>query len=448
VNKEWGFGTLKLGGVYEWSGTDRFNELEDFTLGGPGDLGAYPDLNYPKSKYPLLPATTNAKTLENSAYQTWQAFVDFELHPIDRLTITPGFKFVHSEIEVNAADENVAASTPEVINGTTIAVSAFKNSPLIAHNTYTAPLYFGTINYKIRADLSVYGQIATSFLLPGLPNLYYQAANLQSLQPEKTISYQTGVVYSHGNLTGDADVYRVDATNLQASCTVDNQAATCNFGSARYTGVEGEVAYAFNFGATLFANGSLNTAKQLANAANPGAGIATANPAEELTNAPNSTFAIGNIYHSGPWAGTISYKLSGPMSPATTAARATAFRALTRWTPRRPMTSATSRSSCRPSTCWTSGRSPPSTARPFIPPRIAASMSSRLAVSSRRRCRPSSETYLRNRHCWAWPGNPAASPWERLGPRSFASRKLGMTMRGYEFNLFVMLGWSLRDLRG
>jgi iron complex outermembrane receptor protein len=312
VNKEWGFGTLKLGGVYEWSGTDRFNELEDFTLGGPGDLGAYPDLNYPKSKYPLLPATTNAKTLENSAYQTWQAFVDFELHPIDRLTITPGFKFVHSEIEVNAADENVAASTPEVINGTTIAVSAFKNSPLIAHNTYTAPLYFGTINYKIRADLSVYGQIATSFLLPGLPNLYYQAANLQSLQPEKTISYQTGVVYSHGNLTGDADVYRVDATNLQASCTVDNQAATCNFGSARYTGVEGEVAYAFNFGATLFANGSLNTAKQLANAANPGAGIATANPAEELTNAPNSTFAIGNIYHSGPWAGTISYKLSGP----------------------------------------------------------------------------------------------------------------------------------------
>ena len=69
-------------------------------------------------------------------------------------------------------------------------------------------------------------------------------------------------------------------------------APICNDGKARYSGVEGEAAYTFQFGLTLFANGSLNNAKQLANAANPAPGIA-ANPAQELANSPKWTDAVG-----------------------------------------------------------------------------------------------------------------------------------------------------------
>ena len=304
LNKDWSFGTLKVGGNYEWSGTDRANELEDFTLGGA--TTEYPDYKYlppPAGKYAYLldGVATNDKTLENSAYQTWQAFVDFDWRPINNLTISPGFKYVHSEIEVNAAHDNVAC---------TGALTACKNEPLVASNTYSSPLYFLTANYRVRPDLSIYGQVATAFLLPGLSNLYYAAANLQSLQPERTITYQTGVVYSHGNLTADADVYRVDASNLQLNCTIDGQTGTCNAGDARYSGVEGEGAYHLDFGLTLFANGALISAKQLANAANPGAGIA-GNPAETLTNAPKWTDAVGAIYRNGPYAASLSYKQSG-----------------------------------------------------------------------------------------------------------------------------------------
>jgi iron complex outermembrane receptor protein len=98
------------------------------------------------------------------------------------------------------------------------------------------------------------------------------------------------------------------------SPTAANPAATaagfCNLGKGRYTGIEGEGAYAFDFGLTLFANGSLNSAKQLATPANAAAGIAAA-PAQTVTNAPKWTYAAGGIYHAGPWAASLTYKNSG-----------------------------------------------------------------------------------------------------------------------------------------
>ena len=113
-----------------------------------------------------------------------------------------------------------------------------------------------------------------------------------------------------GHFTADADVYRVDATNLLQQCGSGVTTATCNVGSAQYTGVEGEAAYAFDFGLTLFANGGSNTAKQLANAANPALGI-TANNARELTNAPRFTYALGGLVNRGPFAASLSYKKVG-----------------------------------------------------------------------------------------------------------------------------------------
>jgi len=296
-NKDWSFGTLKVGGVYEWSTTDRHNLLEDIT-----DDWA-PDDKFVKSKFPLLPATTNAKLQENSAWQDYQLFADFYWRPLPGLTITPGFKYVSEHLDVSAADENTAGGS--------------KNQPLIATATDSSPVYFLTGNYKILPYWSIYAQYATSFLYPNISSLYFTGAGagLQSIQPEKTKTYQAGTVYSRGNFTADADVYRVDATNLLQTCTVlipggTPDGAECNVGSARYTGVEGELAYAFDFGVTLFANGSSNSAKQLANAANPAEGI-TANAPETLANSPRWTDAFGAVFNQGHMQATLVYKQSG-----------------------------------------------------------------------------------------------------------------------------------------
>jgi iron complex outermembrane receptor protein len=296
LNQELPFGTLKVGGLVETSVTERENCFVDLTTGALDD----------KFTPPKYPFTTNCKLLEHSNWLQGQFFADFNWRPTDNLTISPGFKYVDFTRNVNAADENVSGA-------------ATKNTALVASNTYTSPLYFLTANYKLRPDWSVYAQFATSFLTPSLSALYVAGVNLQDLKPETTTNYQAGTVFTHGPITADADVYLIDATNLQVSCavpdpTTGNPAATtaafCNAGKARYDGVEGEAAYAFDFGLSLFANGSLNHAEQLANAADPGAGI-TANPQQELANAPSWTGAIGAIFTHGPWQWSLTDKRVG-----------------------------------------------------------------------------------------------------------------------------------------
>jgi iron complex outermembrane receptor protein len=296
VNKDWSFGTLKVGGLVEHSSTNRHNIFVDLTLNGLADNKFAP---------PKFPFTTNQKLMEDSKWLQWQAFADFVWKPTDQLTVSPGFKYVHFERDLNAAHENTAGGS--------------KNQPLVGSNTYTKPLYFITANYRIQPDWSVYAQAATSFLIPSLSALYVTGVDLQGLHPQTSISYQAGTVYTHGKVTVDADVYRVDIDNLVTSCNVPsptaaNASATtagfCNSGKGRYAGVECEGAYAFDFGLTVFANGSLNSAKQLATGADLAAGIAAA-PAQTITNAPKWTYAAGAIYHTGPWAAAMTYKDSG-----------------------------------------------------------------------------------------------------------------------------------------
>ena len=297
LNQDWSFGTLKVGGIVETSSTQRHNCFLDLTTGTLDN----------KFTPPKFPFTTNCKLLEDSSWLQGQVFADFNWRPTDNLTISPGFKYVDFTRNVNAAHENVGGA-------------ATKNEALVASNTYTSPLYFLTANYRIQPDWAVYAQFATSFLTPSLSALYVSGVSLQDLKPETTTNYQAGTVFTHGAITADADVYLIEATNLEVSCavpdpTTGNPAATtagfCNAGKARYSGVEGEAAYAFDFGLSLFANGSLNHAEQLANAANPGAGIA-ANPQQELANATKWTGAIGAIFNHGPWQWSLTDKQSGP----------------------------------------------------------------------------------------------------------------------------------------
>ncbi|MFI4974008.1 MAG: TonB-dependent receptor [Caulobacterales bacterium] len=296
ISKQWSFGTVKFGGLVETSNTTRHNLFIDLTLGG------IPDNKFHPPKYPF---TTNAKLQESSNWLQGQFFVDFDWQVTSNFRISPGFKYVDFTRNVNAANENVGGGS--------------KNQPLIATNRFTSPLYFVTANYKIQPFWSIYGQAATSFLIPSLSALYVTGASVQGLKSETTTSYQLGTVYSRGDFTMDADVYLIDADNLYNNCQVPNPtpgnpasttAGFCNFGKARYSGFEGEAAYAFDFGLTLFANGSINNATQLANAANLAAGI-SANPQQELQNAPEWTDAFGALLHHGPWQGSISYKQSG-----------------------------------------------------------------------------------------------------------------------------------------
>jgi len=295
INKDWSFGTLKFGGLVEGSRTFRHNCFIDFTLGGAPDNKFFP---------PKYPFTTNCKLLEESSWLQGQFFADFNWRVTDKLTISPGFKYVDFTRGVNATHENVGGGA--------------KNQALVATNNYASPLYFLTANYKIMPYWSVYAQAATSFLIPSLSSLYVTGANLQAVQPATTDNYQIGTVYTRGAVTADLDAYWINATNIEVACTVPDptvvtgrSAAFCNAGKARYSGVEGEAAYAFDFGLSIFANASVNEAEQLATPANPANGIPTATVQQRLADAPGWTAAVGGIINHGPWQGSLTYKRVG-----------------------------------------------------------------------------------------------------------------------------------------
>jgi len=305
VNDQLPFGILKVGALFEGSKTYREKSYWDLTLGTP-------DLEYTHAKDPLLTTASNCKTCEHSSWTQEQAFADFIWTPLDNLKISPGFKYVNFQRTINASEDTLSYVNTVIdginVNGSTI-------GPIHGTNTYSSPLYFLTANYKILPVWSLYAQYATSFLIPQLSELQVPGVSLQHLNPETTVNYQLGTVYTHGSITADADVYLIDAANTNVACTIPDRnggvdAASCNAGKVTYSGFEGEGAYALPIGLTVFANGSINNARQEAQVANAASGIA-GNPAQELANAPESTAAVGGIYAHGPWHASLTYKMVG-----------------------------------------------------------------------------------------------------------------------------------------
>jgi iron complex outermembrane receptor protein len=285
--KDLPWGALKFGAWYEHSDTDRHNVLYDLSNGNA-------DNKYASLTTPPVAHSSNIKTLEDSSWDQYQIFVDFYWRPIAGLTITPGFKYVDFTRNISAPVENSGLGT-------------FARSSLYGSNTYTKPLYFLTANYKILSYWSTYFQYATGFLIPQLSDLVTATPSLNNDPPSLTTNYQVGTVFTKGNVTFDADYYNITVTNQQVPDPTTNYQYDINVGTAKYSGYEGEVSYALDGGFAVFANGSLNVAKDTTTnlTIDPSGG-------KELTGVPKATAALGVLYNHNKLQGSFTYKLVGP----------------------------------------------------------------------------------------------------------------------------------------
>ena len=136
-----------------------------------------------------------------------QAFIDFDWSPLPNLKISPGFKYVNFTRTLDAQEDTLT----DTVKGKSVSVIG----SILGTNTYNSPLYFLTANYKITPSLALYGQYATSFLIPQLSELQVLGVSLQNLKPETTTNYQTGLVYSKGPISWDADLYLIDARKYE-----------------------------------------------------------------------------------------------------------------------------------------------------------------------------------------------------------------------------------------
>src|SRR5258706_5271705 len=267
---DFGFGAITAGAWIEWSNTYRQQRDVNLPTGAPNY--AEKAATDPVTK---IATPANIKFDQNSNTNHTEEFVELELRPLPGLKITPGFKHVDFNRRIDAA-YNQTTRYPQTLS-----------------DNYTPDLPFATLNYPVSDKLAIYAQYAKGFLAPSLSVLYVAHPGFSTVEPERSTNYQAGVVYHGGDLSLDADIYKIDFTNnfaVDTSAPASEGTVYSNQGAVQYKGIEGQITYALPHGFAVFANGSRNYAKT----DNPGS------PRQQVSNAPEFTAAGGVLYKAGP----------------------------------------------------------------------------------------------------------------------------------------------------
>ncbi len=265
-----GKGTLRGGLWVDYQWNYRFLQDVNWSLGGT------PDTSGPDGPNGIQRNLRDDMT-------TIDPFVEYEYHPTDAWTITPGVRYMSFNRNVNGA---VLPST---------------GGPGNLSKTYDGAQPSIYANYRLAPSASVYAQWARGFLAPKDASVFYDVKNQGSgvtvADPgaETTNNLQAGSTWKTNKFTVSGDVYYIRANNfaqLNGAGTKVNQ-----FGNTVFKGVELEGTYALGYGFNLYANYSYN--KQ---------NYADGTPVQF---APNNMYTAGLIYDQRGWYGSVIAKHIG-----------------------------------------------------------------------------------------------------------------------------------------
>lgn len=266
LQKDFDWGDIKTGFWFDHQVNTRF--VQDVSLTNANAINYDPNdsnggLVTPTNDYGSI------ERLQHNQLYTFQPYGQLDWRPIAGLTLTGGVKWAYFR---RALDAPVQQKT-ELLTGYT-------------HN-YQKLLPSFEAKYDFTPNLSGYFQAAEGFLAPNLNTYYTKAINTDSLQPESTINFQTGVAYQDAHWALGGDLYTIHFQNYIASAkeVVNGTSETVfyNNGGAIFRGVEAEAAYSIGNGVTFFGNAGYNEAFQTST------GI-------HETEAPQGTANFGAIY--------------------------------------------------------------------------------------------------------------------------------------------------------
>ena len=224
---------------------------------------------------------------QQSNWDQFQLFGEFEFRPVSTVSITPGIKYI------------------DFTRGISAAVNQRSRTPLYTNATWTQTLPFVTANWQVTPTWAFYGQYAKGFYVPDLSSFYSSSAGLgaalSALKPQTTTNYQVGTVWHGSKISIDADGYIINVSNKIGTCTAVGCDTTLlvNIGEVRYKGIEGGITVSPFNGLTLFGNASYNEARSVTSGA-------------QVAKAPFSTAAVGAIYSLGGLRVSYAHKFTGP----------------------------------------------------------------------------------------------------------------------------------------
>jgi iron complex outermembrane receptor protein len=317
----WIDGQVRAGMWWETQATHRFryyysqtecaaDGIDPFDIGDAASNAAC-GTNY-KKKTVLNGALGYTSYDEHSDWTQYEPFVEVDIKALsDRLTITPGLKYIHWDRGVNAPVEAKNLCGIGTGDNNTVASTGCTNAP---GQNYTAGyitrdlLPFLEMNYKLEPSWSMYFEFAKGIYIPDIST--FENSHPTNVFPaaETTTNYQFGTVYYADQFTFDADVYYIPIHNnyVAVTCPAPNNSDECydNTGSAVYQGLEGEGTYAFDtlfghdvHGLSVFANGALMSSKS--------GGL-------WVPSAPMWTAAAGILFQTSQWKFGLIDKQVGP----------------------------------------------------------------------------------------------------------------------------------------
>jgi len=265
---------LSFGDIQTGLWLDRQNNFRslteaDFTLGGAVNPAGNPGSPIP-----------GVDRLLHQTLTTLQPFVQVDWNVLPNLVLSPGVRYDHFERSV---DSQVNVETVAAQSYTTDFSSTLPS--LVAH-------------YQLASDWAAYAQAAKGFLAPN--ENFFNSADPHStnLSPQQSWNYQLGTSWQTKAVSLSADVYYIDFKNLIGSETIDNNTIFFNQGGVTYKGFEAEATVYMGMGFSLYANGSVNSAK------NKQTGL-------WAQDAPDGTATFGAIYNLQGWYGSLLDKWVG-----------------------------------------------------------------------------------------------------------------------------------------
>ena len=287
LNYEFAMGKVRLGGWYEHS--DTWRHLYDFDWSNNQSPAYIEKANLgtaATAAYPSI-SVANIKYDQDSGWNQYQLFGEFEFRPVDGLAITPGVKYVHFTRSTDAT------------------VQATSRFPANMEATWTKVLPFLTANLQAKPNWTFYAQYAQGMYIPDLSSFYSASSSLAdalaALKPMTTTNYQVGTVWHGSKVSIDLDGYAINVDNKIGTCTTTgcDTSLLVNIGQVRYKGAEGQVAWQPVKGLTVYANGSYNYAHSVTTGT-------------QIAKAPYSTAGLGFSYKDEGFRLSFNQKFTGP----------------------------------------------------------------------------------------------------------------------------------------
>jgi iron complex outermembrane receptor protein len=228
----------------------------------------------------LAAYSCNGGRLLNQTLTTLQPYVMLDWNITPRLTLSPGVRYDHFERSVDAI-VNVKDGSAESYT-----------------DTFSATLPSILAHYTISNHWAAYAQAAKGFMAPN-ENYFNRgstsAPGSTNLEPQETWSYQAGTTWQDRQFSASADVYYIKFKNEILSEKIGPDTIYFNGGGTDYKGVEVNATWYVGSGFSLYANGSVNSAKVIDSAeTNCTTGNCTAGM--WVPNAPDATATYGAIY--------------------------------------------------------------------------------------------------------------------------------------------------------